>query len=116
MKPALLAVLLCIPVIAFSQANSGGSELRDTGFEYARICGPSVQGEASQYAAPCSIWLAGVLDGLQAYNSNAKSLPLFDASKLTVGLVSKQLLKYIAEHPEKAQLPTAALVLGTLIE
>ena len=117
MNLALLAILLCVPMFALAQAAAGGgSELRNSGLEYARVCGPSVQGQSSQYAAPCGIWLAGVVDGLQAYNSNLRSLPLFNASNLTVGQVSKLLLKYIADHPEKGQLPTAALVLGALIE
>lgn len=117
MKPALLAILLCVPVLALAQsAGGGGSELRNSGLEYARICGPSVQGQQSQYASACGIWLAGVVDGLQAYNTNLRSLPLFSANNLTLGQVSKQLLKYIADRPDKAQLPTAALVLGTLIE
>ena len=56
------------------------------------------------------------MDGLQAYNSNTKSLPLFDAPKISVGEASKLVAKFIADHPDKAQLPTAALVLGALIE
>ena len=123
MKPALLALLLCFSVIAVAQAPaqapapaSNGAELRNSGTEYARICGPTPQGQPSQYAGVCGIWLAGVVDGLQAYNRNLKTLPLFYASNLTVGQVSKSLLKFIADHPEKAQLPTAALVLGALIE
>jgi len=116
MKPALFAVLLCVPMLALAQASGGGSELRNTGLDYARICGPSVQGQQSQYSGACGIWLAGVVDGLQAYNTNLRSLPLFNANNLTVGQVSKLLLKFIADHPEKAQFPTAALVLGTLIE
>ena len=118
MKPALLAlVVLVSPALVLGQAaGGGGSELRNSGLEYARICGPSVQGQQNQYASACGIWLAGVVDGLQAYNTNLRSLPLFNADNLTVGQVSKQLLKYIADHPDKAQLPTAALVLGTLME
>jgi hypothetical protein len=117
MKPALLTlVVLVSSVFAFAQSSGSGSELRNSGIDYVRLCGPSDQGQQSQYASVCGIWLAGVVDGLQAYNSNAKSIPLFDASKLTLGQLSKQLLKYIADHPDKVQLPTAALVLGTLIE
>ena|SRR5271165_489779 len=122
MKPALLALILCLPAFAVAQAQAqpqsagGGSELRNSGLEYARICGPSVQGQSSPYAGACGIWLAGVVDGLQAYNTNRRTLPLFNAGNLTVGQVSKLLLKFIADHPDKAQLPAAALVLGTLIE
>jgi hypothetical protein len=43
-------------------------------------------------------------------------LPLFDAANVTVGQISKLVLKYVADHPENAKLPAAAVVLGTLIE
>jgi len=115
MKPALLVLLLCLPAIAVAQA-SGGAELRNSGLDYARVCGPTAQGQPNQYAGACNVWLTGVVDGLQAYNSNAKSLPLFDAPNVTVGQVAKLVLKYVADHPDRAQLPTAAVVLGALME
>ena len=57
-----------------------------------------------------------MMDGLQAYNSNLKAIPLFDAANVTVGQVSKLVLKYIADHPDRADLPAAAIVLGALEE
>ena len=62
------------------------------------------------------MWLTGVVDGMQAYNANMKVLPLFDASDITVGQVSKLVVNYVTGHPQQAQLPTAALVLGALVE
>jgi len=115
MKPALCLVLVCLPSLLFGQSSSG-AELRTSGIEYARICGPTPQGQQSQYAAACNIWLTGVMDGLQAYNSNLRAIPLFDASNVTVGQVSKLVLKYIADHPEHAKLPAAAVVLGAMME
>jgi hypothetical protein len=115
LKPVFLALLLCLPAMAFAQANSG-AELRNSGTDYVRICGASAKGQPNQYAGACGIWLAGVVDGLQAYNSNAKSLPLFDAPDVTVGQVSKLVVEYVTDHPDRAQLPTAALVLGALVE
>ena len=115
MKPALLIVLLCLPVIAVAQ-SSGGAELRNSGTDYVRICGATAQGQPNQYAAACGIWLTGVVDGLQAYNSNLKVLPLFDAPNVTVGQVAKLVVNYVTSHPQQAQLPTAALVLGALVE
>ena len=115
MKPVFFVMLLCLPAIAFAQ-SSNGSELRNSGTDYVRICGATAQGQPSQYAGACGIWLAGVVDGLQAYNSNAKSLPLFDAPNVTVGQVSKLVVKYVADHPDRADLPTAAVVLGALTE
>jgi hypothetical protein len=115
MKPALFFFVLCLPVIAAAQSNSG-AELRNSGADYASICGPTAQGQANPRAGACNVWLTGVMDGLQAYNSNAKSIPLFDAPDVTVGQVSKLTLKYVADHPDRAQLPTAALVLGALME
>jgi len=115
MKPALLVLLLCLPAIAVAQA-SGGAELRNSGLDYARVCGPTAQGQPNQYAGACNVWLTGVVDGLQAYNSNMKVLPLFDAPNVTVGQVAKLVLKYVADHPDRAQLPTAAVVLGALME
>ena len=100
---------------ALAQANNG-AELRNSGTDYARVCGPTAQGQPDQYTGVCNVWLTGVVDGLQAYNSNAKSLPLFDAPNVTLGDVSKLVMKYIADHPEKAKLPTAALVLGALVD
>lgn len=96
--------------------TSGGAELRNSGLDYARICGPTVQGQPNQYASACNVWLTGVVDGLQAYNSNMKVLPLFDAPNVTVGQVSKLVVKYLADHPDRAELPTAAAVLGAMIE
>lgn len=117
MKPALLLLLFCIPAVALAQSQSGsGAELRNSGTDYVRICGATAAGQASQYAGACNIWLAGVVDGLQAYNTNMKILPLFDAPNVTVGQVSKLLVKYVSDHPERAQLPTSALVLGALVE
>ena len=115
MKPVLLAILVCLPLVGLAQVDNG-SELRNSGNDYLRICSPSPENQAKNYLAACNIWLTGVVDGLQAYNSNAKTLPLFDAPKITVGEASKLLAKFIADHPEKAQLPTAALVLGALAE
>jgi Rap1a immunity proteins len=115
MKPVLFLLLLASPALALAQ-SSNGSELRNSGADFVRVCGPSAQGQASQYAGACGIWLAGVVDGLQAYNSNAKSIPLFDAPNVTVGEVSKLVVNYVAGHPDRAQLPTAALVLGALVE
>ncbi len=115
MKLALLSILLCLPLLLFGQSGSG-AELRNSGTDYVTICGPTAQGKPNQYAGACNIWLTGVVDGLQAYNSNAKSLPLFDAPNVTVGEVSKLVVKYVAAHPDKAQFPAAAVVLGALLE
>jgi len=114
-KPALLTIFLCLSMVAFAQVDNG-SELRNSGTDYLRICSATPENQAKNYLAACNIWLTGVVDGLQAYNSNAKSLPLFDAPKITVGEASKLVAKFVANHPEKAQLPTAALVLGALAE
>jgi len=84
--------------------------------DYARVCGPTAQRQPNQYAGACNILLTGVIGGLQAYNSNLKVLPLFDAPNLTVGRVSQLVLKYVADHPDKAKLPAAAAVLGALVE
>lgn len=115
MKSELLILLVCIPVMVMAQANSG-AELRNSGADYVRLCGPTVQGQPNQYAAACNVWLTGVVDGLQAYNSNMKVLPLFDAPNVTVGQVAKLVVKYVAYHPDQAQLPAAAVVLGALME
>ena len=115
MKSALLALLVCLPVLALAQSNSG-AELRNSGTEYVRICGPTVQGQPNQYTGACNVWLTGVVDGMQAYNANMRVLPLFDASNINVGQVSKLVVNYVTGHPEQAQLPTAALVLGALVE
>lgn len=115
MKSVLLSILLCLPAALFAQSGSG-AELRTSGMDYARICGPTAQGQPNQYAGACNVWLTGVMDGLQAYNSNLKTIPLFDAPNVTVGQVSKLVLKYVADHPDRANLPTAAIVLGALVE
>jgi hypothetical protein len=115
MKPALLILLFCLPAIVVAQSSSGG-ELRNSGTDYVRICGAAAQGQANNYAGVCNIWTAGVVDGLQAYNANTKSLPLFDAPDITVGQVAKLVINYVNNHPKQAKFPTAALVLGALVE
>jgi hypothetical protein len=45
-----------------------------------------------------------------------KVLPLFNAPDITVGQVAKLVVKYINDHPANAKLPTAALVLASLVE
>jgi Rap1a immunity proteins len=115
MKHPLLVLLLCLPTLALAQADNG-SELRNSGTDYLRICTPTPANQAKNYMAACNIWLTGVVDGLQAYNSNTKSMPLFDASNLTTGQAHQAVIKFINDHPDKAQLPTAALVLGALVE
>ena len=102
-------------MISLAQANNG-AELRNSGADFARVCGPTAQGQPNQYAGACNVWLTGVMDGLQAYNSNAKSLPLFDAPNVTVGQVAKLVVKFVSDHPDKSQLPAAAVVLGALAE
>ncbi|MFZ1136976.1 MAG: Rap1a/Tai family immunity protein [Candidatus Korobacteraceae bacterium] len=115
MKSALFVLLLAAPAIAFAQAGSG-AELRNSGTDYVRICGPTAQGQANQYQGVCNVWLTGVVDGMQAYNANMKVLPLFDAPNITVGQVSKLVINYVTSHPQQAQMPTAALVLGALVD
>jgi len=114
MKSALLVFLVCLPVLAFAQANTG-VELRNTGSDYVRICGPSAQGQPNSYAAVCNVWLTGVVDGLQAYNANSKA-PFFNAPDVTVGQVAKLVVKYINDHPESAKLPTPGLVLAAMVD
>jgi hypothetical protein len=116
MKPALFAILLFVPMLVVAQANAGGADLRNSGLDYVRACGLGTQSQPNQHAAVCNVWLTGVMDGLQAYNSNMKVLPLFDAPNATVGQVAKLVVKYVADHPGQANLPAAAVVLGTLIE
>ncbi len=115
MKPMLFALLLFLPIIAVAQSGSG-VELRNSGTDFVRICGATVQGQPNPNSGVCSIWLTGVVDGLQAYNANTKVLPLFDAPDVTVGQVAKLVAKYIDDHPVNAKYPTAALVLGALVE
>ena len=115
MKPALLVLLIFVMLPAFAQSNSG-AELRNSGVEYARVCGPTTQGQPNQYAGACNVWLTGVMDGLQAYNANMKAIPLFEAPNVTLGQVSKLAIKYVADHPDRANLPAAAIVLGALVE
>ena len=115
MKLTVLLFLFCLPAIAIAQ-SSGGAELRNSGTEFVRVCGSTAQGQPSQYTGPCNIWLAGVVDGLQAYNSNTRVLPLFDAPNINVGQVAKLVVNYVTSHPQQAQFPTAALVLGALVE
>jgi Rap1a immunity proteins len=115
MKSALLFFLVFLPALAVAQASSG-AELRNSGTDYVRICGPTAQGQPNQYAGVCNVWLTGVVDGMQAYNANMKVLPLFDASNITVGQVSKLVVNYVTAHPQQARMPTAALVLGALVD
>lgn len=115
MKCAFLALLLCLPAIVVAQSSSGG-ELRNSGTDYVRICGAAAQGQANNYAAVCNVWIAGVVDGLQAYNANSRTLPLFDAPDITVGQVAKLVVKYVNEHPAKAKMPTAGIVLAALAD
>jgi hypothetical protein len=115
MKSVLLILLTCLPVIAAAQSNTG-VELRNSGTDYVRICGASAQGQSSPHTAVCNVWMTGVVDGMQAYNTNMKVLPLFDAPDITVGQVSKLVVKYINDHPDNAKLPTPGLVLAALME
>jgi hypothetical protein len=102
MKSALLTLLFFPPTIVFAQSDT--ASLRNSGNDYVRICGAA------------AIWLTGVMDGLQAYNTNMKVPPLFDASNVAVGQVAKLLVNYVTSHPQQASLPTSALVLGALVE
>jgi hypothetical protein len=114
MKSALLVLLFSLPTFLFAQSDTAA--LRNSGNDYVRICGAATQGQPSPNAAACGIWLTGVMDGLQAYNTNMKSLPLFDAPNATLGDVSKLVVNYVTSHPQQASLPTSALVLGALVE
>jgi len=115
MKLALVLLVVSWSLIAVAQSDSGAA-LRNSGTDYARVCGPTAQGQPSPYAGACNVWLTGVMDGLQAYNSNLSALPLFDAPDVTVGQIAKLVVKFVADHPDKANLPAAAVVLGTLVE
>jgi len=114
MKSALLAFLFTLTTFALAQSDVVA--LRNSGNDFVRICGAAAQGQQSPNAAACGIWLTGVMDGLQAYNSNMKVLPLFDAPNPTLGEVSKLVVNYVTSHPQQASLPTSALVLGALVE
>jgi hypothetical protein len=114
MKSAILALLFFLPALAFAQSDVAA--LRNSGNDYVRICGAATQGQQSPNAAACGIWLTGVMDGLQAYNTNTRVLPLFDAQNVTLGEVSKLVVNYVTSHPQQASLPTSALVLGALVE
>jgi hypothetical protein len=114
MKSALLTLLFFLPTIVFAEFDT--ASLGNSGNDYVRICGAAAQGQASPNAAACGIWLTGVMDGLQAYNTNMKVPPLFDAPNLAVGQVAKLLVNYVTSHPQQASLPTSALVLGALVE
>ena len=74
--------------------------------------------ESSGAARPavCNVWLTGVVDGLQAYNTNMRVLPLFSVPDITVGQVAKLLVKYMNDHPANSKMPTTALVLALLVE
>ena len=104
-------MLFFLPAMAVAQSGTG-AELRNSGTDYLHVC------ESSGAARPavCNVWLTGVVDGLQAYNTNMKVLPLFNAPDVTVGQVAKLLAKYINDHPANAKLPTAAVVLAALID
>ena len=111
MKPTLFLLLFFLPALAVAQSGSG-AELRNTGNDYLRVC----ESTPTSRPAVCNVWLTGVVDGLQAYNTNMKVLPLFNAPDITVGQVATLLAKYINDHPANAKLPTAAVVLAALID
>ena len=90
MKSAFLTLLFFLPTIVFAQSDT--ASLRNSGNDYVRICGAAAQGQAGPNAAACGIWLTGVMDGLQAYNTNMKIPPLFDAPNFAVGQVAKLLV------------------------
>jgi hypothetical protein len=113
-KSALLALLFFLPTIVFAQSDP--SALRNSGNDYVHICGAAAQGQASPNATACGIWLTGVMDGLEAYNTNLKVPALFDAPNVAAGQVAKLLVNYVTSHPQQASLPTSALVLGALVE
>jgi hypothetical protein len=111
MKQTLFLLLFFLPAMAVAQSGSG-AELRNSGSDYLRVC----ESSATARPAVCNVWLTGVVDGLQAYNTNLKTLPLFNAPDITVGQVAKVVVKYINDHPANAKLPTAALVLAAMID
>ena len=114
MKSALLSLLFFLPTIVFAQSDTAA--LRNSGNDYVRICGAAAQGQQSPNAAACGIWLTGVMDGLEAYNTNMKVPALFDAPNLAVGQVATLLVNYVTSHPQQASRPTSTLVLGALVE
>lgn len=61
MKPAVL-LLFCLPALALAQSNTG-AELRNSGTDYVRICGPSTPGQSSPYAAGARYRLGTVTVG-----------------------------------------------------
>ena len=111
MKPTLFLLLFFLPALAVAQSGSG-AELRNTGNDYLRDC----ESTPTSRPAVCNVWLTGVVDGLQAYNTNMRVLPLFNAPDINVGQVAKLLVKYINDHPANAKMPTAGLVLASLVE
>ncbi len=116
MKRILLVLCLSLPTFVLAQSNAG-PDVRTSGADYARLCGPTSEGSPDKYTPLCNVWLTGVIDGLYAYNANLRVLPLFDEpANLSIGQLSKLVVKYVGDHPDKAKLPTAAVVLGTLME
>lgn len=114
MKSALVPLLVCLPTLVVAQSDI--SSLRNSGTDYVRVCGAAAQGQSSPNAAACGIWLTGVMDGLQAYNTNMRVPPLFDAPNVATAQVAKLLINYVTSHPQQASLPASALVLAALVE
>ena len=111
MKQTLFLLLFfLLPAMAVAQSGSG-AELRNSGNDYIHVCESS-----TARPAVCNVWLTGVVDGLQAYNTNMRVLPLFNAPDINVGQVAKLLVKYINDHPANAKMPTAGLVLASLVK
>ena len=113
MRHMLLALLLCLPVMAVAQSEPV-EDLAKSGDDYLRICEAPIQGGYSDRALESLVWMDGVLNGFKAYEAGSY-VKLFDVPDgVTTEQLQKVVAKYMKDRPMRLHYRTSALVLWAL--
>jgi hypothetical protein len=113
MKHALLALLLCFPVMAVAQSDL---DMHKSGNDHLRVCEAAVHEQGTARAWNCTVWMNGVLDGFHAYEAFSHTQLYKVPDEVTTGQIEKIAVKYMNDHPKILNLPTSGLVLRALMD
>lgn len=116
MKPALLMLLLFVPVTLLAQSQIDPNDITKSGTLYLKYCEASSRGVNNSMTQTCRAWLDGVVRGIVAvgYWSNYRLVNIpGDVAEVQI---EKVVVKYMNDHPRDVNDSSALLVLEALID
>ena len=112
----LLLILLFISVSAIGQQAAAPEHFASSGNAFLRVC--EATEDTAQNAAwhlACTAYVNGVSDGAGIMGERFHQFPYCEPPNAENGQEYRIVVKYIKEHPEKANLQTRVLIVDALI-